>query len=123
MLHVAECRQHHHGDEHGRAVLAKLAADLKAGDVRKHQVQEQNVRKVLPGQTKSGLAILDDGRLEIAESENPSDNFCLFRIVFHDQSRCHRSVPCEAIPCLNPPKSSCGACFLVPSEPNRTRAS
>jgi hypothetical protein len=86
----------------GTAVAAKLAANIKTVDVGKHQVQEQDVREVLPGHTKSGLAILGDDRLEIARPENPGDKSRLIPMVFHDQSRCHGSVPRGASPCLNP---------------------
>ena len=77
MLHVVECREHDHGDQHGRAVQAELAADVEAVDVRKHQVQEEHVGKVHPGQPKSGLPILGDDRLEVAQPENPGDQYPL----------------------------------------------
>ena len=92
MLHVVERCEHDHGDQHGRAVEAELAADVEPVDVRQHQVQEQHVGEVHTGQPESGLPILGNDRLEIAQPENPGNQTRLIRMVFHDQSRSHRSV-------------------------------
>ena len=81
------------------AVGPQLAADVEAVDVGQHQVQEQHVGLVLPRQPQAGLAVLGDDRLEIAHPEDPGHESRLLRMVFHDQSRCHRSIPRAASSC------------------------
>ena len=102
MLHVVEGGEHDHGDEHGLAVHPQLAADVEAVDVRQHQVQEQHVGLVFPGQPQSGPAVLGDDRLEIAHPEDPGHESRLLRMVFHDQSRCHHWILRCTSPGLDP---------------------
>ena len=84
------------------AVHPQLAADVEAVDVREHQVQEQHVGLVFPGQPQAGLAVLGDDRLEFAHPEDPGHESRLLRMVFHDQSRCHRWILRCTSPGLDP---------------------
>ena len=53
---VAQGGEHHDRGEHRRAVAPEAAADVEAVDVGEHQVEEDDVRAMLPGQLQAGLA-------------------------------------------------------------------
>ena len=96
VLHVVEGGEHHDGVSIVARSRPQPAADVEAVDVGEHQVQEQRRRAGAPGPAAGRLAVLGDDRLEVAQPEDPGHQSRLVRMVFHDQSRCHRSIPRRA---------------------------